>query len=102
MYRVQQLGVQRVMVYSSDTGIIVILLRHAYTLLDGIEIWIRKSTHQWVAVHELAKLLGPQDCALQPFLYSFTGIDDSNYIYGISKAKALKFHHVVNCEPLAM
>lgn len=50
-----------------------------------IELWARKSSDQRVPVHELAMLLGPDDCKLQLHIYSLSDKDDSCFLYGIGK-----------------
>ena len=54
IYSVQKLGVKRVVVHGNDTDIVVLLVYYASTLMSGIELWVRKSSDQWIPVHELA------------------------------------------------
>ena len=98
IFSVQHLGAERVVIYGNDTDIIVMLTFYASTLLKNIELWVKKSVDHWVPVHELANQLGPDDCKLQPFVYAFSGKDDTNFIYGIGKTKMLKCRHQLDCE----
>lgn len=101
IFSVQHLGAERVVVYGNDTDIIVMLTYYASTLLKDVELWVKKSPDHWVPVHDLASRLGPEDCKLQPFIYAFSGKDDTNFIYGIGKTKMLKCPHQLDCETIA-
>ena len=101
IFSVQNLGAERVVVYGNDTDIIVMLTYYASTLLKDVELWVKKSSDHWIPVHDLASRLGPEDCTLQPFIYAFSGKDDTNFIYGIGKTKMLKCRHQVDCQAIA-
>jgi len=77
------------------------LTYYASTLLKDVELWVKKSPDHWVPVHDLASRLGPEDCKLQPFIYAFSGKDNTNFIYGIGKTKMLKCRHQLDCETIA-
>ena len=102
IFSVQHLGAERVVIYGNDTDIIVILTCYASILLKDIELWVKKSIDHWIPVHELANQLGPDDCKLQPFVYAFSGKDDTNFNYGIGKTKMLKCRDQLDCEALAL
>ena len=100
-FSVQNRGAERVVIYGNDTDILVMLTYYASTLLKGVELWMRKSANHWVPVHDLVSRLSPEDCKLQPFIYAFSGKDDTNFIYGIGKTKMLKCRHQVDCQTIA-
>ena len=101
IFSAAHLGVKRVVVYGTDTDIMVILLYYSNTLLKDVQLWIQKADDCWIPLHEVAARLGTDDCKLQPFLYAFSGKDDCCSLFNVGKSKILNVRHRLDTQVLA-
>ena len=98
IFSAAHLGVKRVVVYGTDTDIMVIYYSNA--LLKDVQLWIQKADNCWIPIQEVAAVLGTDYCKLQPFLYAFSGKDDSCSLFSVGKSKIFNVRHGLNTEVL--
>lgn len=99
-YCIREIDVKRLVIRANDTDILVMLVYYMSQFND-IEVWMWQEYDKFLPVHEISKSLGPSDCKLQPFLHSFSGKDNTSFIYGVGEIKFLKSRKSVDCECLA-
>ena len=81
-----------VLIRTVDTDVVVLAIA-AVDHLDISELWIAFDTgknFQYCAIHELAKVLGPQHCLVLPMFHVFTGCDTVLSFGGRGKKTAWK------------
>ena len=85
--------VSRIVVFSSDTDVIVIACYHCNHLLQNCsEVWMRRShakKSQFIPIHRIYTTLGEKICRV-PSFRCLTGCDSTGSFSGIGKKKSFK------------
>ncbi|MES9879525.1 MAG: hypothetical protein ABW185_01435 [Sedimenticola sp.] len=88
-------GFSRIVVWSPDTDVAVLLLRFTQQLTEGDakEIWFHTGTKdksRFIPIHSMAGSLGPHMCQLLPVVHALTGCDSTSALARRGKIKPLK------------
>lgn len=101
LYSFEVLHLERVVVHSNDTDVIVMCIYYASKCDSITELWVRTDSNVYLPIHEIADKLGSVDCAFLPFFHALTGKDDTSFIYGLGKKKMWKAHKSIDCSSLS-
>lgn len=82
-------------------ALILTLLYYSNTQLKNVQLLIQKAENCWIPLHEVAAKLGTDSCKLQPFLYAFSGKDDSCSLFNIGKSEIPNVRHRLYTKVLA-
>ena len=86
--------VSRIVVFSSDTDVIVTACYHCNHLLQNCsEVWIRTNhakKSQFIPIHRIYATLGEKICRALPSFHCLTGCDSAGSFSGIGKKKSFK------------
>lgn len=86
LYSFQVDKVERVIVHSSDTDVIVLCIYYASTMLKDLpELWVKTATDNYLPIHDIAKALQPHRCLSLPFVHSLSGRDTTSSTFFTSK-----------------
>ena len=86
--------ISRIVIFSSDTDVIVIACYHYNHLLQNCsEVWIRTShakKSQFIPIYRIFTTLGEKICRVLPSFHCLTGCDSTRSFSGIGKKKSFK------------
>ena len=104
MYTIEADNVKCIVIYATDTDIIVLSIYYyvAYIRELGLkELWIRTQVDSYLPVHKIAIGLGDELCHALPFIHSLSGRDTTSYPFFTGKKSWLKKAKEVELDEIA-
>ena len=86
VYSAKHDNVDCIIIFSSDTDVIVSCIYYASTLLRDLpQIWVQTNMVTLIPVHEMAAALWPSRCKALPFIHSISGRDTTSFPFFTGK-----------------
>ena len=85
MYSAEKLDASRIIVHVNKTDVEVLFIYYFATRKLLKELFVRTEPCTFLPIREIANSLGREKCLLLPFLNTFSGKDNTSFLYGIEK-----------------